>query len=696
MKIYIVFGDHSEGIADYLSREFEVVGWDRTLEAASINAGKLEIKPDAILVLGSALVTGITGGSINYGTVLVENLYKLRTALPESVIKVILSEKAGNDVIKGIVALGIYDICQTDKLSVEMLPEILKTKKTIANYSGDIQAIKPDSRLLLADTKVEIVSEDESHTKSRSTFFRHLAGRNETKQIKNKVKDFFKQVPLLTENNGVKSAREKHPTPHMNLPASSKLKPVKYIAVSSPWIPGGASTLASLLASELAESETVAAVDCDLAGRGLGVRFGIPAMEVWEWDWRETDTPVVLNSGVTLWPLDPFREKYTYDEKHLKEVIEQAGEAADRVVLDAGTDPDAWWFKVATEKAGVLVWVFRADPVLLARAKCRWENRPALRELSVLYGSGDPAEVEAMFGLSCIHIREDDALRQLISQLDSAAEASPGLRALLVGFEDVLPAHDAVSTIYDARRWLDRNTPAAVVLSSDLPDLIQFVRDIKSDPRMADIPVGVVGGGPEALTAGADDILFELSLEAVELLIAKAARIKDIREEADRDALTGLLVRRAGEKMLNNALKECRKRGEPFSAALLDLDHFKRVNDTYGHAAGDTVLNVFGDFLKKNLRSMDLAVRWGGEEFLLAFPGTSVEGAVRACKNLLQQWRKVAIPLPNGGTLQTTFSAGIAECRDILEAISAADEALYQAKSEGRARVFANVTSPYP
>jgi diguanylate cyclase (GGDEF)-like protein len=122
------------------------------------------------------------------------------------------------------------------------------------------------------------------------------------------------------------------------------------------------------------------------------------------------------------------------------------------------------------------------------------------------------------------------------------------------------------------------------------------------------------------------------------------------------------------------------------SVALLDIDHFKRVNDDYGHTVGDQVLQQFAEVLSRQLRASDILVRWGGEEFLLILPGIDVSGALQALERLRHS---PALEYLSPRGLQVTFSAGIINargmsCNDLVEGV---DQKLYQAKGRGRDRI---------
>ncbi len=176
-----------------------------------------------------------------------------------------------------------------------------------------------------------------------------------------------------------------------------------------------------------------------------------------------------------------------------------------------------------------------------------------------------------------------------------------------------------------------------------------------------------------------------------------AGALERIQALATCDELTGLTNRRAAMERMRQELA-LRARPLPrMSLALLDLDHFKRINDGHGHAAGDQVLRRFSEVLGATVREGDLPARWGGEEFLLVMPATPGDEAMRALERLRQalrarEWADVA---PG---LQVSFSAGVAECEgaaDLEAAIERADKALYAAKHAGRDRsVWAGPPQP--
>lgn len=155
---------------------------------------------------------------------------------------------------------------------------------------------------------------------------------------------------------------------------------------------------------------------------------------------------------------------------------------------------------------------------------------------------------------------------------------------------------------------------------------------------------------------------------------------------ASRDSLTGAYNRRAGDERLREEAQRAGRTGQPLAAVMVDVDHFKRINDTYGHAAGDDVLREVGALLRGRTRSSDSVIRYGGEEFLLLLPDTDAAGA-----RVLAETLRMALAAECGqdiGGITASFGVAVAHAgtapRDLLHA---ADAALYEAKTGGRNRV---------
>lgn len=170
---------------------------------------------------------------------------------------------------------------------------------------------------------------------------------------------------------------------------------------------------------------------------------------------------------------------------------------------------------------------------------------------------------------------------------------------------------------------------------------------------------------------------------------ALEAAMTRLTEMAVRDELTGLYNRRHVMELLETEKRRSERNKDAYCVCLFDLDHFKRINDTYGHGDGDTVLRTFAEICLQCLRGTDILARWGGEEFLLLVPQATAPDAEIIVKRIMRALEKTAFDgLP--AELRVTISVGIAQYRmggETRELIECADKALYSAKRSGRNRV---------
>jgi len=185
-------------------------------------------------------------------------------------------------------------------------------------------------------------------------------------------------------------------------------------------------------------------------------------------------------------------------------------------------------------------------------------------------------------------------------------------------------------------------------------------------------------------------------LEVKEKLLSETNQLlseanKALLEFASKDSLTGLLNRRKGWDFMNYEEERSRRTLSPIGVAILDLDKFKAINDSYGHERGDDVLRVASACLARSLRNSDILIRWGGEEFLAVFPETDEEGLARAAEKIRLSVESYPWDLPRG--TKVTVSIGtVVKTPDLVwdKAVEAADKALYRAKRQGRNRVIAS------
>ena len=170
-----------------------------------------------------------------------------------------------------------------------------------------------------------------------------------------------------------------------------------------------------------------------------------------------------------------------------------------------------------------------------------------------------------------------------------------------------------------------------------------------------------------------------------------AQALEQIRQLATHDDLTGLLNRRAMLDRMQLEQHRSLRSGSPLLIAQLDIDHFKVVNDTHGHAAGDLVLQSFADTVRRNVRDTDVLARWGGEEFVLLLCDTPAADAVALMERLRQAVQAMQVPVAQGGQpITVTVSIGLARhtpADPLAGTLERADQALYAAKAGGRNRV---------
>jgi diguanylate cyclase (GGDEF)-like protein len=271
----------------------------------------------------------------------------------------------------------------------------------------------------------------------------------------------------------------------------------------------------------------------------------------------------------------------------------------------------------------------------------------------------------------------------------------------------VVEAEDGVAALQCCRA----EHPDAVLLDIEMPGMDGYgvLGELKADPELCDLPVVFLTGRTdtedvvEGLRLGAHDYLRK-PFEVSELIarVSAAVRVKALQDELRRrngeldrlsrtDPLTGLGNRRQIEDRIHELASISRRHDETLAALMFDIDHFKRVNDAHGHAAGDAVLREFGARLRRELRDEDVPGRWGGEEFVVLLPATNLAGAAAAGERVRANVATVPFALGNGTTATVTVSCGCAidDGRDPWDLVRRADLALYAAKEGGRDRVVA-------
>jgi diguanylate cyclase (GGDEF)-like protein len=303
-------------------------------------------------------------------------------------------------------------------------------------------------------------------------------------------------------------------------------------------------------------------------------------------------------------------------------------------------------------------------------------------------------------------------MRVLIADDDSTTTAIVAVALERWGM-DVTVVHDGLAA------WQQLNgvqPPGLAIVDWMMPGLdgIELCRRLRQTPRLSggylilltsrDSRADLVAG----LDAGADDYMVKpidleelrarvhVGIRVVTLQQSLAARVNELRAAHDRlallastDALTGVYSRRWWFDLAENEFSRCRRYERTFSLLAVDLDWFKRVNDTYGHDVGDTVLQRFAAMVRGQCRQSDIIGRLGGEEFAILLPETSVADAQRLAGRLTEACRALEVDRPSG-VVRCSCSIGLTEVRgddeNVESVLRRADVALYEAKRSGRDR----------
>jgi len=269
-------------------------------------------------------------------------------------------------------------------------------------------------------------------------------------------------------------------------------------------------------------------------------------------------------------------------------------------------------------------------------------------------------------GTSVLQMLRDEALVEIVGMVDT----NPAAEGM------VLAGEMGVAVFSDIEEAVRACAPCvAFNLTGN-----EMVEDVVAES----LGVGGVIGGLEA-----------------RLIVRMINQIKDakqqLRHEATHDHLTGAFNRRYITTQLEKNLAQAIRYDVPHSVALLDIDYFKAVNDTYGHPAGDRVLKTLVKILQSRIRDADTLARWGGEEFIILLPHTSEDEAVKAAEKWLEHVCGQAIELPDRQVISISFSAGVAshnaqnntqpmqQCIETL--LRQSDINLYRAKDSGRSKV---------
>lgn len=332
--------------------------------------------------------------------------------------------------------------------------------------------------------------------------------------------------------------------------------------------------------------------------------------------------------------------------------------------------------------------------------------------LQISLGSNFEARLAAArAGLDGYFTRPFD-LVSLVDRLDAltAHTAALAYRVLIVGDEparldryraalvgagmEVMLLHRPV----DIFNTLSEYRPELILMDVDTPECTSadLTLLIRQEKMWLDIPIVLLSedGNPntrrDAVRSGADDVMERPTAEALIFSLAgRVERYRVMRSLILRDGLTGLYNHSATKEHLMREVARSKREGMPLALAMVDIDLFKSVNDTYGHPVGDQVIRAMARLLQHRLRNSDIVGRYGGEEFAVILPATTAEAGKQVIDKVREVFKEIRHKAEDG-EFTVTFSAGIADLSnadDGANLIRIADAALYRAKKNGRNRI---------
>ncbi|MGK9067125.1 diguanylate cyclase [Stutzerimonas chloritidismutans] len=238
--------------------------------------------------------------------------------------------------------------------------------------------------------------------------------------------------------------------------------------------------------------------------------------------------------------------------------------------------------------------------------------------------------------------------------------------------------------------------PDLIILDMYMPDCMgtELAKVIRQHERYVSVPIIYLSAEDDldkqldAMNEGGDDFLTKpiKPSHLIATVRTRAERARNLKARIVRDSLTGLYNHTHSLQLLEDACARSRRDGQSLCFAMIDIDHFKRVNDTYGHPMGDRVIKSLALFLKQRLRKTDHIGRYGGEEFAVVLPDTAIGDAWKVLDDIRQRFAEIRFPA-QPADLTCTFSCGITELSsgaDTKAMTQQADEALYRAKKSGR------------
>jgi len=405
-------------------------------------------------------------------------------------------------------------------------------------------------------------------------------------------------------------------------------------------------------------------------------------------------------------------------DREFLDIVEDLGKQRLVEIVRASTFHEAMDRACLLPLDAALINVAEEDPDLSFKLARELRGLPGYETLPLAFISGNALikdRVEAAHAGASLYLDkplESDSLEKAVQHLVAIRQG--GRPRVLICDDDEFFANTVALTLRNegmvVRILLDPNKildtmqdfpPDMLLLDVMMPEVTGFevCRMLRQVPRWQDLPIIFLTGQTgvdarvEAFRSGGDDYLPKpvVNEELLTRVKVRLDRSRLLKERSDKDTITGLLLRRAFSEQLSGMIAEAQRTKLKFTVCLLDVDLFKKVNDGYGHLAGDRVLAGLGSLLARRFRVDDLRGRWGGEEFILAFRREAKETMHAAVNRVLNEFKEISFTGDHGEVFHVSFSGGMAsypeDGESVYELLQTADRRLYDSKKNGRSQI---------
>jgi len=360
------------------------------------------------------------------------------------------------------------------------------------------------------------------------------------------------------------------------------------------------------------------------------------------------------------------------------------------IMLASGSPTGPELMQAECDKRGLAI------PLLFISSRDDFNSRLAAAQAGAVAYLVKPLDIPRLVDRLDQTLRRNEQIPYRVLIVDDDADLAMHFRLALEGAGMQAEALNDPEALLEVTQRLQ---PDLILMDISMPPYsgIDLARTLRLQDDWLSIPIVYLSAEDDldaqmhAMESGADDFLTKpiASHHLVAAVRARASRARQISELMARDSLTGLLNHARIKEQLDAEAARAMRSGTNLSVAMIDMDHFKTVNDTHGHAMGDRVIKTLAQFLRQQMRQQDSVGRYGGEEFAVILPECSAKDAEAKFNDIRERFKLIQFG-SEGNTFSVTLSAGIASIGHLLDShdlLIAADSALYAAKRGGRDRV---------